>query len=152
MRSDCSDIFSAFWYDSHFCNHAFCMKKEYQESIASTPDSPNIFGMCQSGGAKTTKRHGMRRSGHKQVLSTFPFFSETWTGKRASGQQFGIEHVMWFSSTVRARFQRSQLKNVTVKIPSTCVKIGINDVIYHQNSGKWRHLRSNYRQSGRQFP
>ena len=48
-------------------------------------------------------------------------------------------------------FQRSQLKNATVKIPSTCVKIGVNDVIYRQNKGKWRHLPSNYRQNGLHF-
>ena len=80
----------------------------------------------------------------------FPFFAETWTGKK------GFRAAIWnwtcdSHQLCALDFQRSQLKNATVKIPSTCVKIGVNDVIYRQNKGKWRHLPSNYRQNGLHF-
>ena len=96
--------------------------------------------MCQSGAGTPPKQHGMSRSGHKQVLPTFPFFSETWTGKKG----FRAEIWNWTCDSHQLcalEFQRSQLKNVTVKDRQ-------NTVNMRQNGGRWRHLPSKYRQNG----
>ena len=125
-----------FWYDSHFCDHAFGMKKALQARQVL-----KLIWVCVKAGAGTPpKQHGMSRSGHKQVLPTFPFFSETWTGKKG----FRAEIWNWTCDSHQLcalEFQRSQLKNVTVNDRQ-------NTVNMRQNGGKWRHLPSKYRQNG----
>ena len=124
-----------FWYDYHFCDHAFGMKKALQARQVL-----KLIWVCVKAGAGTPpKQHRMSRSGHKQVLPTFPFFSETWTGKKG----FRAEIWNWTCDSHQLcalEFQRSQLKNVTVNDRQNTVNM--------QNGGKWRHLPSKYRQNG----
>ena len=111
-----------------------CFRDE--ESVASPPGSQTNLGMCQTGGGNTTQTTWYESKWSQAGFAHFSLFPRNLNRKKRF-QGRNLELNMWFSWTVRARIPEvaAEKPSMTVKIPSTC-KMGVNDVIYRQNTVK----------------